>query len=105
MQPLLDAIDAEHPAPDSEDWLKVAETSTVVHEAIVDVASSALLTSWKRAVSGSMTWLFYLTSARDQRQQSDEHHGLLEAIRAGNDHLAEAMPSHISRRAAPLPYA
>ncbi|NQX12405.1 GntR family transcriptional regulator [Microbacteriaceae bacterium VKM Ac-2855] len=102
LQPLQDAIDAEHRALDSEDWLEVAETSTVVHEAIVDVAGSALLTSLMRAVSGRMTWLFYLTSARDQRQQSDEHHGLLDAIRAGNDRLAESIAfTHIEKGRAP----
>lgn len=102
LQPLLDAIDAEHRALDSEDWLEVAETSTVVHEAIVEVAGSALLTSLMRAVSGRMTWLFYLTSARDQRQQSDEHHGLLDAIRAGNDRLAESIAfTHIEKGRVP----
>ncbi|QHC60321.1 GntR family transcriptional regulator [Rathayibacter sp. VKM Ac-2760] len=102
LQPLLDAIDAEHRALDSEDWLEVAETSTVVHEAIVEVAGSALLTSLMRAVTGRMTWLFYLTSARDQRQQSDEHHGLLDAIRSGNDRLAESIAfTHIEKGRAP----
>ncbi|VXC51628.1 conserved hypothetical protein [Arthrobacter sp. 9AX] len=102
MQPLLDAIDAEHRALDSEDWLEVAETSTVVHEAIVEIAGSSLLTTLMRGVSGRMTWLFYMTSARDQRQQSDEHHGLLEAIRAGNDRLAEAIAfTHIEKGRAP----
>ncbi|OOP63143.1 hypothetical protein BMF89_07610 [Arthrobacter sp. SRS-W-1-2016] len=102
LQPLVEAIDAEHRALDSEDWLEVAETSTVVHEAIVEVAGSALLTSLMRQVSGRMTWLFYLTSARDQRQQSDEHHGLLEAIRSGNDRLAEAIAfTHIEKGRTP----
>ncbi|RFA10362.1 hypothetical protein B7R54_14960 [Subtercola boreus] len=102
LQPLLDAIDAEHAALDSEDWLEVAETSTVVHEAIVEIAGSALLGSLMRAVSGRMTWLFYLTSNRDQHQQSDEHHGLLDAIRAGNDRLAESIAfTHIEKGRAP----
>lgn len=102
LQPLFDAIDAEHRALDSEDWLEVAETSTVVHEAIVEVAGSSLLTSMMRAVSGRMTWLFYLTSARDQHQQSDEHHDLLDAIRNGNDRLAESIAfTHIEKGRAP----
>lgn len=102
LQPLLTAIDAEQRALESQDWLEVAETSTVVHEAIVEVAGSALLASLMRAVSGRMTWLFYLTSARDQRQQSVEHHDLLDAIRAGNDRLAESIAfTHIEKGRAP----
>ncbi|PPI27134.1 GntR family transcriptional regulator [Rathayibacter sp. AY1B5] len=99
---LHEAIAAEHRALDSEDWLLVAETSTIVHEAIAEIAASALLASLMRAVSGRMTWLFYLTSARDQHQQSEEHQGLLEAILAGNDRLAESIAfTHIEKGRAP----
>ena len=101
LQPLINAIDAEQRALDSKDWLEVAEASTIVHEAIVEIAGSALLTSLMRAVSGRMTWLSYLTSERDQHQ-SNEHHGLLDAISAGNDRLAESIAfTHIEKGRAP----
>ena len=45
-----------------------------------------------------MTWLFYLTSSRDQHVQSDEHHNLLDAIASGNDRLAESVAfAHIEK--------
>ena len=51
-----------------------------------------------RAVTGRMTWLFYLTSSRDQHVQSDEHHNLLDAITSGNDRLAESVVfAHIEK--------
>jgi DNA-binding GntR family transcriptional regulator len=86
---LADAITAEHEALASGDWLQISEASTVFHERIIDLAGSELLGSLMRAVTGRMTWLFYLTSARDQHVQSDEHHGLLDAIGSGNERLAE----------------
>ncbi|WP_082486713.1 GntR family transcriptional regulator [Frigoribacterium sp. Leaf186] len=102
LEPLRKAIADEHRALDGNDWLEVAETSTVVHEVIVRIGGSALLNSLMRAVTGRMTWLFYLTSARDQRQQSDEHHEMLEAIGAGNERLAESIAfTHIEKGRAP----
>jgi len=102
LEPLQRAIEAEHAALDSRDWLEVAETSTIVHEVIVGLGGSALLASLMRAVTGRMTWLFYLTSARDQHQQSDEHHEMLEAIRSGNERLAESIAfTHVEKGRAP----
>lgn len=88
---LADAIEEEHRALESQDWLTIAEASTVFHERIVDLAGSDLLSSLMRAVTGRMTWLFYLTSGRDQHVQSNEHHSLLEAIASGNERLAESV--------------
>jgi len=102
LDPLLQAMDDERRALDSHDWLQVAETSTDVHEAIVRIGGSSLLASLMRAVTGRMTWLFYLTSARDQRQQSDEHHEMFDAIRSGNERLAESIAyTHIEKGRVP----
>nr|WP_254069486.1 GntR family transcriptional regulator [Herbiconiux sp. VKM Ac-2851] len=102
IRPLLDAIDAEHHALKTQDWLAAAETSTQVHEAIVTIGGSALLTSLMRGITGRLTWLSYLTSDRDESHQSVEHHTLLDAISTGNDRLAESiMFAHIERGRAP----
>ena len=98
LSPLQAAIDAEHRALDSEDWLAAAEASTVVHDAIVEIGGSSLLGSLMRGISGRTTWLSYLTSSRDPHVQWAGHHGLLEAIRTGNDRLAESIAfAHIEQ--------
>ncbi|MWV47782.1 FCD domain-containing protein [Rathayibacter sp. VKM Ac-2803] len=102
LQPMLDALDAEQRALDDADWLAASETSTLLHESIVEIGASELLGTLMRGISGRMTWLAYLTSARDQGQQSDAHHGPVDAIRSGNPRLAEAVAAaHIESGRAP----
>ena len=74
----------------------LALSNADVHVAFAAAASNPLFDGLMRLLSGRMAWMFYLTSGRDLRGQSDEHQALLDAIRAGNVRLAEAlMYSHV----------
>lgn len=75
----------------SDDQYLRAVTNTKYHLAVVDSAGNALLTQLMRAVGWRMTWLFYMTRARDAGIQTDEHHLITDALCAGDLRLAEAM--------------
>jgi len=45
----------------------------------------------QRLVAGRMVWFFYLTATRDPLIACAEHHEIADAIRAGNERLAEAL--------------
>jgi DNA-binding GntR family transcriptional regulator len=68
-----------------------ADVNCTIHLALVAAAGNELMDTVMRAVGGRMLWLFYLTSHRDLHVQSDEHTGIVEALRAGNDRLAETL--------------
>lgn len=68
-----------------------ADANCTIHLALVAAAGNELMDSLMRAVGGRMTWLFLLTSGRDLHQQKDEHAAILDALRAGNERLAEAL--------------
>lgn len=74
-----------------DDEFVQAETNCAIHLALVAAAGNELMDSVMRAVGGRMTWLFYLTANRDLHRQSDEHAAILDAVRAGNDRLAESL--------------
>jgi DNA-binding GntR family transcriptional regulator len=85
----------EHP-------LQQAEANVALHLALVAAAGNELMDTLMRAVGGRMVWLFYLTAGRDLHAQGDEHAAILDALRAGNDRLAEAlMFGHIESGRAP----
>ncbi|BDZ51342.1 GntR family transcriptional regulator [Frondihabitans sucicola] len=90
LAPLLAAIDESHRALDSGDAFRVAGASTLIHQSVVELAGNDLLTSLMRAVSGRITWLFYLTSQRDADLACEQHHALSDVIATGNKALAEA---------------
>jgi DNA-binding GntR family transcriptional regulator len=80
------------------DPYRIAQSSTWFHEAIVDLADNALMKSLMRSVSGRMLWLFYLTSQLDADDAFDDHVTLTEAIRSGNERVAESVAyMHIER--------
>ncbi|MCK9897848.1 GntR family transcriptional regulator [Frankia sp. AgB32] len=84
------------------DALRQAELNGAIHVALVAAAHNALITSLMRAVAGRIVWLFYLTSGRDLMVQGQEHEMILEAVRSGNDRLAEALTiAHIEEGRAP----
>lgn len=71
--------------------LPLAESNTQVHLMIAKASGNALMYDLIQTLTSRMTWLFYLTSSRDLQTQSHEHHVLLDALRAGNDRLAESI--------------
>lgn len=86
----------------SDDGLEQAELNCQIHLALVAAAGNELMDSVMRAVGGRMTWLFYLTSSRDLHQQGDEHAAILDALRSGNERLAESLTfAHIEAGRAP----
>jgi DNA-binding GntR family transcriptional regulator len=95
-------LDASEAAVQDGDALLVATTSSDFHQAVVDLADNALLSSLMRAVSGRVTWLFYLTSQLDAQVACEEHRELLAGIQTGNDRIAEALSyAHIERGRVP----
>lgn len=99
LQSMLEASEA---ALLDGDALRVATTSSDFHQAVVDLADNALLSNLMRAVSGRVTWLFFLTSQLDAQVACQEHHELLNGIQSGNERIAEALSyAHIERGRVP----
>ncbi len=72
------------------------------HEAIVDVAGNELMKNIMRSITGRMVWLFYLTSQLAADIALEEHAQLGDAIRSGNERLAESIAyAHIEHDRAP----
>lgn len=97
----MDRSDREIGRSTPDDY-RIAETSTALHQAVVESMDNRLMTSLMRAVSGRIMWLFYLTSQRDAQTACAEHHDLLDAIASGNERLAESIAyAHIERGRTP----
>lgn len=76
----------------------IAAASAEFHEAVVDQADNALMTTLMQSISGRMIWLFYLTSQLDVDDAFSDHVELCEAIISGNERVAEALAyAHIER--------
>lgn len=73
------------------DPYRIAEASTRYHEAIVQLAGNDLMVTLMRSVSERALWLFYLTSQLDADEAFNDHVHLTDAIRSGNERLAEAL--------------
>lgn len=81
---------------------EISSVNSAIHEEIVSLADSALLTQVMRIVMGRSRWLFRLTTDRDQREQYREHTELADAIYAGDPDLAAAIAySHVQKGRAP----
>jgi DNA-binding GntR family transcriptional regulator len=94
--------EAQLQALGDDDELRQAELNGAIHLALVAAAGNELMNSLMRAVGGRIIWLFYLTSSRDLTVQGQEHAAILEALRAGNDRLAEALTfAHIEEGRVP----
>lgn len=80
------------------DPYRIASASAEFHEAVVDQADNALMTTLMQSISGRMIWLFYLTSQLDVDDAFADHVELCEAIISGNERVAEALAyAHIER--------
>lgn len=102
MEGLRTMLDAAEAAVLDGDALRVATTTSDFHQAVVDLADNALLSSLMRAVSGRVTWLFYLTSQLDAQVACQEHRELLRGIETGNERIAEGLSyAHIERGRVP----
>ena len=84
------------------DPYKVAQASASYHEAIVNVAGNQLMRNIMRSITGRMIWLFYLTSQLAADIALEEHAQLTNAIRSGNERLAESIAyAHIEHDRVP----
>lgn len=73
------------------DELAFAEANVRFHLALVAAAGNPVLNGLMRTVSARMTWLFYLTQARDHETACREHAAIVEAVRTGQVRLAESL--------------
>jgi DNA-binding GntR family transcriptional regulator len=97
-QPLADALRYSQDVVHSGDAYRIAEASTWYHEAIVDLSGNDLMKQTMRSVTGRVLWLFYLTSQLDVDEAFDDHVTLAEAIRSGDERMAESVAYvHIER--------
>lgn len=97
-KPLVAALESAQKVIQGGDSYKIAEASARFHAAIVLLAGNDLMVTLMRSVSERAVWLFYLTSQLDPDEALHDHVHLTEAIRAGNERLAEALAyTHIER--------
>lgn len=95
---LHDLVDRERAALDRGDLLAVAEISTEFHTRIVELTGNALMVSLMAQIAQRMTWLFYLTSARDPEKACAEHDELIDDIATGNEALVRSIAhAHIEK--------
>lgn len=92
------ALEASRDGVTTGDPYRIAGDSMRFHEEIVALTGNKLMRSVMRPVSGRMMWLFYMTSDLDPVDALAGHDELLEAIRSGNERVAESMAyAHIER--------
>lgn len=93
----LDALDRALRRSEVElrtgDELAFAEANMRFHLALVNAAGNPVLSGLMRTISARMTWLFYLTAARDHETACREHAAIVEAVRSGHVRLAESLVS------------
>jgi DNA-binding GntR family transcriptional regulator len=90
-EPLDQALAYSREVVREGDPYKVAQASTWYHEAIVNVADNQPMKNIMRSITGRMVWLFYLTSQLAADIALEEHAQLDDAIRTGNERLAESI--------------
>lgn len=91
MEPLDAALRYSQEVLKEGDSYKIAEASMRYHEAIVRLAGNELMVTLMQSVSERALWLFYLTSQLDADEAFNDHVHLSEAIRSGNERMAEAL--------------
>ncbi len=96
--PLLAALENSREGVITADAYRIAGDSTRFHEVIVELTGNALMRSVMRSVSGRMMWLFFMTSELDAVDALAGHEELLDAVRSGNERVAESVAyTHIER--------
>jgi DNA-binding GntR family transcriptional regulator len=92
------ALDGSREGVKTGDPYRIAGDSTRFHEEIVALTGNKLMCSVMRSVSGRMMWLFYMTSDLNPVDALAGHDELLDAIKSGNERVAESMAyAHIER--------
>lgn len=76
----------------------IARTSTAFHEAVIETSANELMVKLMQAISGRITWLFFLTSGLPADEAFHDHVLLRDAIASGNERVAESVAyAHIER--------
>lgn len=98
MDALDHAVANAHRVVEAGDAYAIAQCSTAFHEAVVEATSNDLMIRLMGAISGRITWLFYLTSGLPAEAAFEEHVLLRDAIASGNERVAESVAyAHIER--------
>jgi DNA-binding GntR family transcriptional regulator len=98
MEPLNVALEEAQQMVEAGDAYAIARSSTAFHEAVVETSTNELMMRLMQAISGRITWLFYLTSGLPAEEAFHDHVLLRDAIASGNDRVAESVAyAHIER--------
>jgi DNA-binding GntR family transcriptional regulator len=102
MGPLNRALAEAQRVVEGGDAYAIAKGSTAFHESVVQTAGNDLMLRLMGAISGRITWLFYLTSGLPADEAFHDHVLLRDAIASGNERVAESVAyAHIERDRAP----
>ena len=102
MDPLNHALSEAQRVVEAGDAYAIAEGSTMFHEAVVAMSTNELMIRLMGAISGRITWLFYLTSGLPADEAFHDHVLLRDAIASANERVAESVAyAHIERDRAP----
>ncbi len=92
------AVEKAHRVVEAGDAYAIAQCSTAFHEAVVEATANELMVRLMGAISGRITWLFYLSSGLPADEAFHEHVLLRDAIASGNERVAESVAyAHIER--------
>jgi DNA-binding GntR family transcriptional regulator len=98
MDPLNHALSEAQAVVEAGDAYAIAQGSTAFHEAVVATSTNELMIRLMGAISGRITWLFYLTSGLPADEAFHDHVLLRDAIASGNERVAESVAyAHIER--------
>ena len=98
MEPLNHALSEAQAVVEAGDAYAIAQGSTAFHEAVVATSANELMIRLMGAISGRITWLFYLTSGLPADEAFHDHVLLRDAIASGNERVAESVAyAHIER--------
>jgi len=98
MDLLNHALSEAQQVVEAGDAYAIAQGSTAFHEAVVATSANELMIRLMGAISGRITWLFYLTSGLPADEAFHDHVLLRDAIASGNERVAESVAyAHIER--------
>jgi DNA-binding GntR family transcriptional regulator len=98
IDPLNHALSEAQRVVAAGDAYAIAQSSTAFHEAVVATSDNELMIRLMGAISGRITWLFYLTSGLPADEAFHDHVLLRDAIASGNERVAESVAyAHIER--------
>lgn len=99
---LTESVEATWQSVKEPQSLHHAVTHAALHQRLVEASGNTLLSALMEAVSGRLTWIYFLTNQNDQIGACAEHDAILDAIQEGNELLAESrMAAHVESGRAP----